>query len=261
MVRFQGFGLPSFDFNGRNSLRDFSLKLTKKPDIPTPEEKVEVMEISGRDSSLTFSDGTYKNISIGVGIRLRIPQRFAQSKFEDITFWLLGHDSTDKELTFSHYPEWTFKVVQVSPYTWEYFPSTGEYYTSLTFECRPYKDKKDEEFTINSGGSLRYDNTRGFNSPLKIELVATSNTTQLSCNVSGSSGSTNMYFNLPNGYLNKVFVVDTDTFSIYEKGNPSISYSSYVRGRFPSCPKGKVISYTLSPALSSPSFVIDKRII
>ncbi|HDR7275050.1 TPA: hypothetical protein QCX06_002103 [Bacillus paranthracis] len=154
MVNFHGLGMPSFDFGGVNSLNTYNLRLTAKPTIPTPYKRAEESVVGGRDSVLTFTDGTYENIKIEVPVRTRVLEREAGAHFQRVSNWLMSKQFENRELQFSHFTNWVFEVYRVSPYTWEYFPATGEYSTTLTFECRPYKKSSTEDIiSIESGGA------------------------------------------------------------------------------------------------------------
>lgn len=131
--------IPNFDFKGRNSL-DEKIYLTSKPTIPSPEMRVESVQVKGRDSSYTVTDGTYNDIEITVGLRT---YRGAVS-YEDTLnrlneFLRTGWNYAENELVFSEYPNWKFKVKTIQPYTWQYHPPTGELITALTFICDPFK--------------------------------------------------------------------------------------------------------------------------
>lgn len=141
MVNFHGMGMPSFDFDGVNSLTTYNLRLTAKPSIPTPQQRAERITVGGRDSYVTFTDGTYENITITVPVRLRVLEAQVQTAFQNIRDWLMRKNfwGGGPSLQFSHYPNWTYEVYEWKPYTWEYHPPTGEYFTTFEIECRPYK--------------------------------------------------------------------------------------------------------------------------
>ncbi|ARO62414.1 Phage putative tail component [Bacillus cereus] len=156
MVAFHKLGMPSFDLGGKNSLEDYNLRLTVKPTIPTAQARAEKVYVSGRDSFLTFTDGTYENIVIEVGLRLRVLPEKAGLVFEEVDAWLTGIPFYERELQFSHYEKDKYRWYETKPYSWEYFPATGEFFTKVQFECRPFK-KGIEQTIVKPPSNTLYD--------------------------------------------------------------------------------------------------------
>lgn len=46
--------------------RSMGVRITQRPNIPIPEEKIETYSVEGRDGSLTVRTGKYKDIEIEV---------------------------------------------------------------------------------------------------------------------------------------------------------------------------------------------------
>lgn len=131
--------LPNFDFKGINSLAQ-KVYMTTKPDIPSPDMRMESIVVKGRDSSYTVTDGTYEDITISFGLRTYRGVETYQDSLNRLNTWLRTEWNPElNEITFSEYPQWIFKVKKIHPYTWEHFPSTGELTTKITMTCDPFK--------------------------------------------------------------------------------------------------------------------------
>ncbi len=132
--------LPNFDYRGKNSLEDYRIYMTSKPVIPSPELRIESIPVRGRDSTYTLTDGSYDDIHISFGVRTYRGALSYQDTLNKLNEWMrISYDIDDNEILFSEYPQWYFKVKAVKPYTWEYFPTTGEMTTTLSFQCEPFK--------------------------------------------------------------------------------------------------------------------------
>ncbi len=46
----------SFNFGGRNSYDDFGILIAKRPDLPSPKRRVNIINIPGRNSNLRFDE-------------------------------------------------------------------------------------------------------------------------------------------------------------------------------------------------------------
>lgn len=159
MASFHGINkMPYFEFAGVNSLTTHNVRLTKKPDIPTAKIRKEEVYVAGRNSTLTFTDGTYEDITITIGLRFRHVEADVQDKMTAVNNWLQGYQFQDKPLTFSQFPKWVFKVKEVLPYSWDYFPATGEWYCqSIQFVCRPFRNGTTQTYTLKPTVVWAYD--------------------------------------------------------------------------------------------------------
>ena len=77
-------------FNGEDSLQ-YSIIPVRRPSIPAPEERVEEIEIPGRDGVLTISDGIYKQIVIPVEFNfMSRPDEWAAT-YRGAKKWITGN--------------------------------------------------------------------------------------------------------------------------------------------------------------------------
>ncbi|PEA53438.1 phage tail protein [Bacillus pseudomycoides] len=127
--------LPFFTFREKESLDDYGIYLTSKPSIPSAEENVQAIEVSGRSGSLTMKDGSYKDIEVTVGIRFRYTGDSTQDKFTLIHDWLSGAG----DLIFNEVDNYILKVKTIRPLIWTYNPTILQYSTQVTFVCYPFK--------------------------------------------------------------------------------------------------------------------------
>lgn len=132
--------LPNFDYRGQNSLEAHKVYMTSKPSVPAPELRAQHVVVAGRDSTYTLTDGTYEDIEITFGVRTYRGELTYQATLNRLNSWLRTDFSTTfRELVFSEYPQWIFNVKVINPYTWEYFPSTGEMTAQITLRAEPFK--------------------------------------------------------------------------------------------------------------------------
>jgi len=149
---------PNFDYMTKNSLLDYDVYMMGKPKIETAEMRAEQVYIKGRHGTLMHSDGTYDNISISFGIRFRSRGMAADAqKKRDIVKWLrygYGYSKVNVDipntivslpiyqpeghLQFHHMPNVTFKVKTIASFSWEWHPSTQQWFTQLNFLCDPF---------------------------------------------------------------------------------------------------------------------------
>ena len=87
----------SFDFAGKNSYLDYGIIISKRPNLPSPKRRVTYIEIPGRDSSLTYDERTYENITIGVECRIKVDNLL--EKIDGIKACLLT--SAERDLIFT----------------------------------------------------------------------------------------------------------------------------------------------------------------
>ncbi|MEH7464579.1 distal tail protein Dit [Bacillus thuringiensis] len=127
--------LPFFTFEGQETLEDYGIYLTSKPNLPSPEENMQAIEVSGRSGSLTMKDGSYKDIEVTVGIRFRYTGESTQDRFTLIHNWLSGSG----DLVFSEFDSFILRVKHVRPLKWDYNPTILQYSTEVTFICYPFK--------------------------------------------------------------------------------------------------------------------------
>lgn len=76
------------EYNGVKA-EQLDVYVIKRPDIPAPEKNVEVYEIPGRDGSLTYDYGTYKNIEIDIDFNYMAKPDLWSETFRSCKRWLL----------------------------------------------------------------------------------------------------------------------------------------------------------------------------
>ena len=78
----------SFDFAGKNSYTDYGIVMSSRPIIPSPQRRVEYMDIPGRHSSIRYDEETYEDITIAVECKCKDGNLV--NKVDEIKGWLLG---------------------------------------------------------------------------------------------------------------------------------------------------------------------------
>ena len=77
-------------FDGEDSLQ-YSIIPVRRPSIPAPEERIEEIEIPGRDGVLTISDGIYKQIVIPVEFNFMSRSDEWSATYRGAKKWLKFH--------------------------------------------------------------------------------------------------------------------------------------------------------------------------
>lgn len=125
--------IPYFEFKGLNSYEDFGIIITKTPSSILPQRNVKYEEIKGRNGSLTFDDGTYKDINISVECGF-VSKQFAE-KANEIKAWLSG-EFGDLIFSMEDDKKYIAQVVNKVDIK-ESIRNIGEFI--IIFNCKPFK--------------------------------------------------------------------------------------------------------------------------
>ncbi|AND85559.1 phage tail protein [Clostridium tyrobutyricum] len=125
----------SFNFGGRNSYDDFGILIAKRPDLPSPKRRVNIINIPGRNSNLRFDEKTYDDITLTVECSVKDTQNLAD-KIDDIAVWLF--EAGEGDLTFSFQPDKKYIAQVVNAID---FKQVYKYFSEfpIIFNCRPFK--------------------------------------------------------------------------------------------------------------------------
>lgn len=94
-------------YNGESAAK-YGVYVVRRPDIPAPEEKVEYVEVRGRNGSLTVREKAYQDIEFEIELNyMAEPELWAQT-FREVKKWLLSDGS--RELRFTDDPGFFRKV-------------------------------------------------------------------------------------------------------------------------------------------------------
>lgn len=139
----------SFDFAGKNSYEDFGIIISKRPNLPSPKRRVTYIEIPGRDSSLTYDERTYENITIGVECKIKGANIL--NKIDEIKAWLFSSGESDLIFDFQDDKKYRAQVVNSIDFI-QVIKIFSEFI--IIFNCRPFKYAVDNNiFTIEQSGS------------------------------------------------------------------------------------------------------------
>lgn len=120
------------EFNGVTA-GSLGVKIAYRPDMPTPEKRIEEIEIPGRDGNLIETDGTYNDITIDVEMNFVIPRELWGERFRQVKRWL----SETGNLRFQDDQDFFYKVKNVVMDTTERtVREAGEF--TASFLCDPY---------------------------------------------------------------------------------------------------------------------------
>ena len=125
----------SFNFGGRNSYDDFGILIAKRPDLPSPKRRVNMINIPGRNSNLRFDEKTYDDITLTVECSVKGTQNLAD-KIDDIAVWLF--EAGESDLTFSFQPDKKYIAQVINAID---FKQVYRYFSEfpIIFNCRPFK--------------------------------------------------------------------------------------------------------------------------
>lgn len=146
----------SFEFGGKDSFRDFSIYVEKRPNIPSPERRVTYIDVPGMDSRLRRDEGTYGDITLSVECSLLGDP---VSKISAVKGWLLGAGEAD--LVFSHIPGRKYLAQVVNSIDFEIVLKITSHFVIL-FNCRPFQYATDntpvtvsESVTLTNPGTVK----------------------------------------------------------------------------------------------------------
>lgn len=98
-------------YNGRTA-EDIGLVVEHRPSIPGSVERIEEIEVPGRDGYLYRRDGTVDAVEIPIELAFYTQdENLWMQKFREITAWLYG--SVERKLYLSDDPDWFYKVKKV----------------------------------------------------------------------------------------------------------------------------------------------------
>lgn len=120
------------EFNGTTA-SSLGVKVSYRPDMPSPEKNIEEIAIPGRDGALIEWDGTYADIDIEVDMNFIISPDDWGYMFRQVKRWL----SKTGNLRFSDDPEYFYKVKNITINTTERTVREAGEFTAV-FRCDPY---------------------------------------------------------------------------------------------------------------------------
>lgn len=120
------------EFNGTTA-SSLGVKVSYRPDMPTPEKTIEEIVIPGRDGALIEWDGTYADIEIEVDMNFIVPPDSWGYMFRQVKRWL----SKTGNLRFSDDPDYFYKVKNIAINTTERTVREAGEFTTV-FRCDPY---------------------------------------------------------------------------------------------------------------------------
>ncbi len=129
-----------FQFDGKCS-ENFGIYISGGQTFGAPEKDVESIEIPGRNGNLTISRNRFKNITVSYPAFIR--EKFYENT-KSARAWLLGSDGYCR-LEDTYHPDY-FRMAQfIGPLDFEtrFLNYSGE--TTLSFDCKPQRWKKDGE--------------------------------------------------------------------------------------------------------------------
>lgn len=122
----------SFDFNGKNSYRDFGIYMESLPILPTPKRRVSYFDMLGKNGSLKYDENTYEDITLAVtcGIKGELTE-----KISNIKGWLYG--SGEADLVFSHNSTKKYIAQVVNSFDFEISLRKIAKFV-IVFNCQPF---------------------------------------------------------------------------------------------------------------------------
>ncbi|WP_373898821.1 distal tail protein Dit [Haloimpatiens sp. FM7315] len=139
----------SFNFGGKNSFQDYGITISKRPSLPSPKRRVSYVDIPGRDSTLTYDESTFSDITIAV--ECSIKGKNIAGKIDNIKAWLFGLGENDLVFSFQDDKKYKAQVVNAIDFK-QVFKYTSVF--PIIFNCRPFKySVQNNIFTITQNGT------------------------------------------------------------------------------------------------------------
>lgn len=115
---------------------EFGVLVKKRPDIPAPKKRSDVIEVSGMDGSVISSDDCYEDIEITVQLNYYTKDDLWSEVYRNVKRWLLSNGNN--ELILSDDPDFFYKVKYVEIGTNERSSlCVGNF--SVKFTCDPFQ--------------------------------------------------------------------------------------------------------------------------
>lgn len=131
------------EFNGVTA-GSLGVKVAYRPDMPTPEKRIEQIEIPGRDGSLIETDGAYDDIAIEVEMNFVIARELWGAQFRRVKQWLADTGN----LKFEDDQGFFYKIKNVVIDTTERtVREAGEFTVSFLADPYTYVDSGQREMT------------------------------------------------------------------------------------------------------------------
>jgi len=142
-------GISWIEFNGLNSI-DFNIAVRKLPYFQVGEERVESVEIPGRDGTLHIADGSYSSYEVECEMTM-----IDDTRRSEIFAWLRGVGN----LTTSDDPEHCVKARVVSKIEPERFTNAVKNFV-VVFQCQPFRyEKSPSSVTLTASGVINNNGT------------------------------------------------------------------------------------------------------
>lgn len=223
-----------FTYNGRSSLEFGLLILAGTVRFPTPERKIEWVEVPGRDGSLTIDEGAYRDVEKTISCKMQIAYpKTIDEQAKELSEWLHGQVGWGP-LWFSSDPDYLYQAICYASYEVEKeLAVLGA--VELPFTMRPYKYNLEGETarTVTHGDVLFNPEGREAKPMIKIPAGGVRDFRLVINN-----GVTSRIYTLA-GLPNKAVTMDCEREEIYtDSENLSLKMTSY-RGQYPTLSPGK----------------------
>ena len=208
----------SFKFAGKNSYDNFGIIISKRPNLPSPKRRVAYIDIPGRDSSLTYDERTYENITIGVECRIKDGNLI--DKIDEIKAWLFSVGESD--LIFSIQEDKKYRAQVVNSIDFSQIAKKFSEFI-IIFNCRPFKYAVSNNIiTINQSGT----------SIINEGSIASKPVIRVTCNESGEFKINDYEVKIVD--FNGTIIIDSELEEVfsYIEGE-MINASNNISGEFP----------------------------
>ena len=138
----------SITFNNITS-KNIGVEVVERPAIPNAVRNIEEQSIPGRNGSVFFDYGTYKNINISIKMNYKASPDEWNNKLSEIKRWLIGSG----QLYMSDMQGWFYKVKKIELSECDRSSKNVGTFTA-TFTCDPFKYSDEGQTEINNPASL-----------------------------------------------------------------------------------------------------------
>lgn len=223
--------IDSIYFNNKNSYKDLDLLLVEASSNPVGTENVELIEVEGRNGTLTRKLGTYKDKIRKIKFRLNTSDEKYYRRIDEIISWL--NIIEDNSLVFSYDRErkYKVKVIQCGDITRQ-LQWYGDF--EVIFTCEPFKFPIEDDvisttqkiFTIYNDGNIKSEPYMKIIGSGNITVFVNGQTIILN-NVSEYIELDSMFFLCKKGLTNEMSKMN-GKFPIFEIGENSIEITGNV---------------------------------
>ena len=154
-----------FIYNGKDS-RDFNIKIKEINNLSSPQRSIETFTVPGRNGEVVIDNRNFENFVLSIECYLDCTNKDKNNTSREIKKWLQS-DFSYNELICSDDLDFYYEAYCDTKLDFEYVSKNFESFL-ISFNCKPYKKKIDEDVIVINEPSVIYNNYMESNPLIKV---------------------------------------------------------------------------------------------